>query len=42
VGAFDRVSVPDYPGYLKITGQPEVWAPGLLQHVVLHLEAWKG
>lgn len=42
VGPFDRVTVPDYPGYLAITGQPQVWAPGLLQHVVLSLDAWKG
>lgn len=42
VGPFDRVTVPGYPGYLAITGQPEHWAPGLLQHTVLHLEAWKG
>lgn len=42
VGVFDRVAVPGYPGYLQITGQPEYWATGWLQHEVLHLEAWKG
>lgn len=42
VGPFDRVTVPGYPGYLTTTSQPEVWAPGLLQHVVIHLTDWKG
>ena len=42
VGPFDRVLVEGYSGYLRITGQPEYWAVGRLEHEVLHLSAWKG
>lgn len=42
VGALDRVLVDVYPSPLRVSGEPQRWAPGFLDHVVLDLVAWEG
>lgn len=43
IGPLDRVWLPDYPNlYWRSATEPQVWAPGFLNHVQFSLVVWEG